>query len=346
MMKLNKLITLSLIIVLLLTFLAACSLPDVITGRPSESSGGSDSPNRPSAPTNPDSSTVDLPPEQVPLMREPAIPIVLMPEASGSLVEQNEKAIIDYSNTADGYVMIKWLTETSKQLRVQITGPSDITYTYLLFPDNTFCVFPLSDGNGSYTVRVFEQTEGDKYALAISLTTTVSLIDEFAPFLRPNQYVNFTEDSAVVQKAASLVSSEDSLLEKIEAIYDFVVNNFTYDVQFAEEVIAGGHKGYIPVLDDVLARQKGICLDYAAVMTGMLRSQGIPTKLVEGYAGEVLHSWINVFSEETGWIDQVIFFDGETWMMMDPTFASSANNSASLQAFIGDGSNYSVLFLR
>jgi len=353
MMKiLTKIILLSLVAGLFIVLTTACPLLDSISGgssggNPSGNPGSSATPKPPEADKTPDpSGVVTLPSDQPPLVKEPAIPIVLAPEAPGILTEENAKAIIDFSNTADGYVMIKWLAETTKQLRVQITGPSDITYTYVLFDSGEFCVFPLSDGNGSYQIRVWEQTEGDSYALAASVTINVQLHDEFAPFLRPNQYVNFNENSAIVKKAATLVSRDDSFLEKIAAIYDFVIHNFTYDTQFAEEVIAGGHKNYLPVLDDVLARRKGICLDYASVMTGMLRSLGIPTKLVEGYAGDVHHAWINVFSEETGWVDQVIFFDGENWMMMDPTFASSSGNSDALRAFIGDGGNYSVLFLR
>jgi len=240
---------------------------------------------------------------------------------------------------------VKWLTYTSKHLRVEITVSSEVVYTYTIHPDNTFNVLPLSDGNGSYLIRVFEQAEGNAYALALSHTVNVQLYDEFAPFLRPNQYVNFNEDSAVVSKAASLVSADYSLLEKVTAVFNFIINNFTYDTDFAEEVLAGGHKGYIPELDAVLARQYGICFDFAAVMTGMLRSQGIPTKLVEGYAGEVHHAWISVFSEETGWIEQIVFFDGENWTLMDPTFASAAGNSSALARFIGDGGNYSVMFL-
>ena len=58
-------------------------------------------------------------------------------------------------------------------------------------------------------------------------------------------------------------------------------------------------------------------------MTGMLRSQGIPCKLVIGYAGTVYHAWISVWSEDTGWIDSAIYFNGTTWQRMDPTFAST-----------------------
>ncbi len=80
--------------------------------------------------------------------------------------------------------------------------------------------------------------------------------------------------------------------------------------------------GYLPDVDKVLERKKGICFDYAAVMTAMLRSLKIPCKLVIGYAGVEYHAWINVYSEDSGWMDGVVFFDGKTWRLLDPTFAS------------------------
>jgi hypothetical protein len=80
-------------------------------------------------------------------------------------------------------------------------------------------------------------------------------------------------------------------------------------------------------------------------MTAMLRSQGIPTRLVFGYAGSVYHAWISVYSKEAGWIDDVVLFDGESWMLMDPTFAASANSAAELKAYIGDGHAYVMQFM-
>ena len=74
-------------------------------------------------------------------------------------------------------------------------------------------------------------------------------------------------------------------------------------------------------------------------MTGMLRSQGVPTKLVIGYAGDVYHAWINVYSKSTGWVDGVIYFDGVKWQRMDPTFA--ANGGSGIMDYIGNGTNYS-----
>ena len=348
----KKIISLSLVIAIMLVLSAACSLdnfsmPD-FPGRNNDPATPRESPGQ-SGPASSDSeikdTPKDLPVDSVPLAQPPAVPIVLMPVASGERVEKNSQAIIDYSNAADGYVMVKWLSSTTWQLRVQVTGPSGVVYTYIIHPDDTYNVFPLSDSSGSYLVQVWEQNESGKFSLVISLSTNVSLKDEFAPFLRPNQYVNFSETSDVVIKAAELVTGKNSFNEKIAAVYSFVIRNFTYDTEFAQQVSSGGVSSYIPDLDDVFARKKGICFDYAAVMTAMLRSQGIPTKMVFGYVDDVYHAWINVFSEETGWIDQVIFFDGENWIFMDPTFASAASNASSLQAFIGSGGIYTAVKL-
>ena len=88
---------------------------------------------------------------------------------------------------------------------------------------------------------------------------------------------------------------------------------------------------------DVLQAKKGICFDYAALMTAMLRSQGIPSKLVVGYAGTTYHAWISVWTEENGWVDGAIFFDGHIWKRMDPTFASSGNRSDEIMDYIEHG---------
>jgi len=79
-------------------------------------------------------------------------------------------------------------------------------------------------------------------------------------------------------------------------------------------------------------------------MTAMLRSQGIPCKLVVGYAGDIYHAWISVWTEENGWVDGFVFFNGKTWKRMDPTFASSSGRSDEIMEFIENGS-YTVKYL-
>lgn len=269
-----------------------------------------------------------------------------MPVASGTLTAKNAKATIDYSNTKDGYVMVNFTGQTDKRLKVRVTGPTNpkSPYTYDI-PAGKWITFPLSDGNGEYKVSVFEHTGVDKkYATVLSATFTATLSDEFAPYLRPNQYVDYAAAAKTTAKAAELTQGITDPLKKVEAIYNFVVKEFTYDKEKAASV----QSGYLPVLDTVLEAKKGICFDYAAVMAGMLRSQGVPCKLVVGYAGTtnpVYHAWISVWTKENGWVEQVVYFDGQTWQRMDPTFASSGKQSESIMKYIGDGNNYAAKYL-
>ncbi|MBR5230122.1 MAG: transglutaminase domain-containing protein [Firmicutes bacterium] len=267
-----------------------------------------------------------------------AMPETIECKASGVFEKRTADAVIDYSNTADGYVMVKYLKKTSKKLKAQVKGPAT-TYTYNL-KAKKWTVLPLSDGNGSYQVTVFQNTTGSKYASKASVAFQLELKNEFAPFLRPNQYVDFADAVNTVAKAKSLCKKAKTELAKVEKIYNYVVKNITYDKKKAKSV----KSGYLPDLDAVLKSKKGICFDYAAVMAGMLRSQGVPTKLVVGYAGEAYHAWISIYIAGEGWIDGVIYFDGKSWQRMDPTFASSAGKSKSIMKYIGDGSNYTAKY--
>ncbi len=265
-------------------------------------------------------------------------PLPLPPTAvaSGTLVKVSDggEACIDYSNTKDGYVMAQYTAATDKRLKAQVKGPNT-TYTFNL-SSGTWAAFPLADGNGTYQISILRNTEGSKYAKVLVHSVDVTLTDEFAPFLHSNQFVNY--DCAPITAAMALqLCQGKSDLDKVTAVYDYVVKGLRYDTQLAATV----QSGYLPDLDQVLQKKKGICFDYAALMTGMLRSQGVPCKLVVGYAGEVYHAWISVWTENTGWVEGVIFFDGTSWQRMDPTFASGGTS----QDYIGNGSNYSAKYI-
>jgi hypothetical protein len=283
---------------------------------------------------------VDIGNELVALAANPAVSTVLMPVASGTQVKKDSDAVIDYSNTEDGYVMAQYTAATSKKLKAQVTGPSGTTYTYDL-TSGIWATFPLSDGSGNYKVTVYLNISGTRYSTVISASFSASLKDEFAPFIRPNQYVNYANAPKTIAKAKVLCSGKTDPLDKVKAVYNYVVKTLTYDKQQAATV----KSGYLPVLDTVLARQKGICFDYAALMTAMLRSQGVPCKLVIGYAGTAYHAWISVYSEKDGWITAAIYFDGDQWQRMDPTFASSGKQSKTIMKYIGDGSHYTAKYL-
>jgi len=281
---------------------------------------------------------VEILPTAIPLAFSPVT--IPMPTASGVDVSRNARAEVDYSNIRYGYIMARIVDTSIPGARIIINGPTGTRYQYRLATNGSWEVFPLSDGNGAYSIGIFEQVVGNQFASSVSLNINVRLVDEFAPFLRPNQFVNFTNTSPAVQRARTLVQGSSSVIDAVTRIYTFVIDNIEYDFQLAETV----QSGYVPNIDLVYSRRRGICFDYAALMTAMLRSQGVPTKLIIGYAGPMFHAWISVHSPETGWINNLIWFDGTNWSIMDPTFSSTSNGSDDFARFIGDGTNYNPLY--
>ena len=265
-------------------------------------------------------------------------PKVLTPSADGVTVYQNDFASIDASNTSQGYVMVKY-NGTNEKVKLQITCPDQSCYTYLISDRGAYDTFPLTAGNGSYALQVLENVAGDTYTVSLAQSINVSIEDEFLPFLYPNQYVNFHTDSKAVSKGSDLAKDTYSDLDVVQNIYNYVIKNISYDTAKAQNV----SYGYVPDIDDTLSSKKGICFDYAALMTSMLRSQNIPTKLEVGYSGDAYHAWISTYIDDKGWVDDIIQFNGDTWQIMDPTLAAT-NDSAAVKKYVGDGSHYVVKY--
>ncbi|NMB97520.1 MAG: transglutaminase domain-containing protein [Clostridiaceae bacterium] len=242
-------------------------------------------------------------------------------------IYKGTKSEIDASHTEDGYIKVRYLKETTKKLKVMIEKGQG-KYTYDLNNKGEYDVYPLQMGDGSYKIRVFENISGDKYAAKQTVTINIKLKDVKAPFLAPNQMVNYSDTSEAIKKAAELTQGLTNDLEKVDVIYDYIISNIKYDTEKAKTV----KSGYLPVVDDILKSNKGICFDYASLMAAMLRSLDIPAKLVTGYSSKlnVFHAWNEVYTDETGWIKlNEMYFDGFDWRLMDSTVASSGKQSNS-----------------
>lgn len=259
------------------------------------------------------------------------------PEASGKTVYGNDLATIDASNASDGYIMAVYHGDVEK-VKMQISCPDTTIYTYDL--SDEYQTFPLTSDSGKYHFAIFENIKDTQYSTAFSQDADITISDPFGPYLYTNQYVRYTKDSKAVAKGVELAADASSDLDVISNVYNYMITNITYDHEEAKNV----QSGYIPDVDEVLDTKKGICLDYASVMTCMLRSQHIPTRMEVGYAGSAYHAWISTYIKDKGWVNGIIEFDGHDWQLMDPTFGASSD-SKKLKKFIGDGSNYKVKYI-
>jgi hypothetical protein len=262
-------------------------------------------------------------------------PQVLVAEQPGVNVLSSDKAILDYSNAASGYICAaSYLGDT--KVKVIVDSPSGERYQYTVFAADGYITIPLSDGSGVYSVTVYENLYDNQYASLFSGDIPVELNDDLSPFLYPNEVVDFTAGDQTVQLSQQLTENATSDVEAVDQIYMYVVQNISYDYDKAASVAPG----YLPNNDDTLATQMGICYDFAMLTASMLRAQRLPTKLDVGYCGQAYHAWIEVYTADQGWIRKKIEFPGSAWVRMDPTFDSAGKGTGDISQIIGDGQNY------
>ena len=252
-----------------------------------------------------------------------------------SAAEGESGVLFDLSGLSDGYVGVSGKSDS--RLKFQVLK-EDITYTYDVKSDGTPSIFPLQSGNGSYKFRMMENISESKYAELYSTTADVTITNEFAPFVRPSDYVNYNKDSGCVKKAQELAEEASDAVGVVSKIYEYVTSNVVYDYDKAATV----QSGYLPTPDETMTTGKGICFDYASLAASMLRSQGIPTKLIFGYVApdDLYHAWNMFYTEETGWVTVNFEVKEDEWTRLDLTFAANGSDAK----FIGDGSNYSDLY--
>lgn len=257
---------------------------------------------------------------------------------------ENTKASIDVTQLDKGVFSAKILAKFDKKVKVQVTK-GDKKSTYDLKNDTTAEVYPFQFGDGEYTIMVLQQVD-TKYSVAFKTTVNVKIADPNSPYLMATQLINFKSDNKAIQKAVELIKTAKTDVDKVSAIYNFVIKALVYDTKKADDVISGKITSYIPVIDEIMGAGKGICYDYSTLLAAMLRSQGIPTKLVMGYVDTgtgtpQYHAWNEFYIKDKGWFKvNDMSFEGVKYNRVDSTFDSSSKSNAKIMALIGNGKNY------
>ena len=242
---------------------------------------------------------------------------------------------IDLSSVKKGYVGVS--AKASKRLKFQVIKGGD-TYTYDISSKGKPSIFPLQLGNGRYVFKVMRNVSSNRYVKIYETSKTVKLANGFQPFLRPSDYVNYSKKSKCVQKAAEFAKSSTDSNDFVLKVYEYISANVTYDRDKASNVTTG----YLPVPDETFETGKGICFDYASLAASMLRSQGIPTKVIFGYVSpdDLYHAWNMFYTKESGWITVEMKVEKKKWYRLDLTFSANGTDAD----FIGNGENYTDVY--
>lgn len=267
---------------------------------------------------------------------EVVIPQINMPKTGNNVISGNN-AEADYSYANEGYISAMY-SGSASAAKLRITC-GEIRYDHDLTPGKRE-FFPLM-GSGSYDVKIYEQFSGNKFALLAEGTFDANISSSVSTYLYPNKYVDFDGYSSCVKKAAEVCAGITDDVEKIAEIFNYVTENISYDKTLAATV----QSGYVPDPDSTLSKGTGICFDYTSLFAAMCRSQGIPTRLVIGYASpEIYHAWNEVYTEETGWITPELFLKKKGYNIADATFYAGNSDKEKISAYISDDSNYSAIY--
>lgn len=272
--------------------------------------------------------TTTIPPTTKPTttqVQKPSYTIsVNTPVASGSAVVQTNGHVVDYSNANDGYVMVKPAAGYTGKICIQVfkdsTDSGNMLAQYINTNVTDYVTFSLVGGSGKYIVRVVEML--DKNYLRCTAEFNVSLKSATTPYVYPCYNMNFSKYTVAVDKAYELCAGVTSDREKVAIIKKFVEDTLSYDYSFADlvENKDSSVANYIPNVDNILAKGKGICYDYSCLFGVMLRCQNIPTKMVHGYVPSggkmVYHAWNEVY------------YDG-SWHQYDTTYTDGGGSMSS-----------------
>lgn len=199
------------------------------------------------------------------------------------MMEINGKLIVDTAFAESrGTFRAATIEKTGKRLKLKVNS----TY-YDLSSERAFETFPLTSGSGRYTVALYRQVEGKRYARVGLVRFTVRLQREDAAFLSPSQWVQYDGLSPWILAAHQMCDGLQGA-DAFYAICRLVEKNIRYDYIRALKAKPGER----PDIERCWEIGMGTCQDLAALAASMMRARGIPARLVIGKADRKTHAWV------------------------------------------------------
>ncbi|MEP7038283.1 MAG: DUF3488 and transglutaminase-like domain-containing protein [Acidobacteriota bacterium] len=144
-------------------------------------------------------------------------------------------------------------------------------------------------------------------------------------------------DERISQLAAQVTGSSNNRYDKAKAAEKYLQTQFGYTL----EMKAGGEQ---PLADFLFNVREGHCEYFASAMAIMLRTQGIATRIVNGFQQGEYNETADVFvirqKDAHSWVE-VYFPKEDAWIPFDPTpFAGQSNGGASNNGIVGSFNKY------
>ncbi len=144
-------------------------------------------------------------------------------------------------------------------------------------------------------------------------------------------------DEKISQLAAQIIGKSDDRYDKAKNVEKYLQTQFGYTL----EMKAGGDQ---PLADFLFNVREGHCEYFATAMAIMLRTQGIATRIVNGFQRGEYNETADVFvvrqKDAHSWVE-VYFPKEDAWIPFDPTpFAGQSIGDASNNGIVGNFNKY------
>jgi protein-glutamine gamma-glutamyltransferase len=127
-------------------------------------------------------------------------------------------------------------------------------------------------------------------------------------------------DPRIPKLAEQITSSFNNNYDKALAIETYLRNNFGYTLQLSRTTPKD------PLAEFLFERKRGHCEYFASAMAVMLRTQRIPSRVVNGFRtgefNDITSQYLVRASNAHSWVE--VYFPGRGWISFDPTPAGPA----------------------
>jgi protein-glutamine gamma-glutamyltransferase len=130
-------------------------------------------------------------------------------------------------------------------------------------------------------------------------------------------------DARIPPLAAQITRSAKTDYDKAAQIEQYLRTNFGYTLQLPQTQVKD------PIGNFLFERKQGHCEYFASSMAVMLRSLGIPSRVVTGFRSDefndITESYVVRAKDAHAWVEA--YFPGFGWQMFDPTPAGTASGT-------------------
>ncbi len=172
--------------------------------------------------------------------------------------------------------------------------------------DGKYAVVRLQNPKGSLQLHIAGFAKVHTYTPDIAQRLGKNIDGELTPeeqerYTSPEPNIE-SNDKFIKTTSAKFIPKATNDLDTVKNIYDYVVTNLEY-----KDSEIGKNKGAIAALHS----KKGVCMEFADLMTAFCRTKGIPARVVYGFDIPFIdmerlsnfgHAWVEAYIPEYGWV--------------------------------------------